>query len=302
MAIPSFLKNSALKKNDKQDLLHHLEDSLLQLALLEDLGPGDFTSLACLNNNSSGKARITAKEMGVISGLDVAAKVFSGVNPSIVFKPLLRNGDSFEKGTVVAEITGPEASILTAERPALNFLQRMSGVATLTRQVCLELEGTKAKLLDTRKTTPGFRYFEKKAVLDGGGMNHRFGLFDMILIKDNHIDFCGGITPAIQAAKNYLQQHQLSIPIEVETRNLKEVEEVLRNDGVLRIMLDNFSPEKIKEAVQLINGKTETEASGGINLSNIRSFALSGVDYISMGFLTHSYRSIDLSLTTIDKN
>lgn len=296
--MPSCSKNSELKKNDNPEFFNQLEETLINLALTEDLGPGDYTSLACLNNLTHGKARITAKENGIISGLDVAVKVFSKVNSDIVFTPLLNNGDAFVKGTQVASISGPEASILTAERLALNFLQRMSGVATLTHQVIQELKGTHTQLLDTRKTTPGFRYFEKKAVRDGGGVNHRYGLFDMILIKDNHIDFCGGISAAIQSAKKYISEHQLSIPIEVETRNLKEVEEVLQNDGVLRIMLDNFSPENIKEAVKLIGGRVKTEASGGINIHNIRSYAETGVDYISMGFITHSYRSLDLSLTT----
>ncbi len=299
MAIPFSSKNSALKKNDKQDLLSQLEESLINLALKEDLGDGDFTSLSCLNNQTLGKAVITAKEKGILSGIDVAAKIFAKINPEISFTPLLKNGESLEKGAIVAEIYGPEASILTAERLALNFLQRMSGVATLTHQVCEQLIGTKTRLLDTRKTTPGFRYFEKKAVLDGGGKNHRFGLFDMILIKDNHIDFCGGITAAIQSAQKYLKENDLVLPIEVETRNLAEVQEVLENRGVQRIMLDNFSPEKIVEAIAIINGKVETEASGGINIHNIKEYAQTGVDYISMGFITHSYRSIDLSLTSI---
>jgi nicotinate-nucleotide pyrophosphorylase (carboxylating) len=299
MAMPSSSKNSALKKNANPPSPAYLEDKLLQLAIEEDLGPGDFTSLSCLHPTKTGKAVITAKENGVLSGIDVAAKVFALIHPAISFQPLLNNGHAFQKGSIIARLEGPEAAILTAERPALNFLQRMCGVATLTHRVCEQLAGTRTRLLDTRKTTPGFRYFEKKAVLDGGGLNHRFGLFDMILIKDNHIDFCGGITAAIQSAQNYLQQNQLDLPIEVETRNLQEVREVLQNKGIQRIMLDNFSPEEISKALAIIDGRVETEASGGINIDNIRAYAQTGVDFISMGFITHSYRSIDLSLTSI---
>lgn len=299
MAMPSSSKNSALKKNANPPSPAYLEDKLLQLAIEEDLGPGDFTSLSCLHPTKTGKAVITAKENGVLSGIDVAAKVFALIHPAISFQPLLNNGHAFQKGSIIARLEGPEAAILTAERPALNFLQRMCGVATLTHSVCEQLAGTRTRLLDTRKTTPGFRYFEKKAVLDGGGLNHRFGLFDMILIKDNHIDFCGGITAAIQSAQNYLQQNQLDLPIEVETRNLQEVREVLQNKGIQRIMLDNFSPEEISKALAIIDGRIETEASGGINIDNIRAYAQTGVDFISMGFITHSYRSIDLSLTSI---
>jgi nicotinate-nucleotide pyrophosphorylase (carboxylating) len=272
------------------------EEAFIRMALEEDLGAGDHTSMACLQGMGRGNARLVAKEPVTLSGIEVAAKVFKMVDADIQFEALMHDGDFAEKGSTVFRVSGAAASLLTAERLALNFVQRMSGVASLTRELCDLVKEHPCILLDTRKTTPGFRQFEKRAVVHGGGQNHRFGLFDMILIKDNHIDFCGGVTAAIQKAKDYLRHHQLTLPIVVEVRNEKETSEVLSAGGVFRILLDNFSPDEMRRMIQLIDGAIPTEASGGINRSNIRDYAATGVNYISMGALTHSYRSMDLSL------
>lgn len=273
---------------------------IIQRALQEDIGSGDHSSLACISEDATSKAQLLVKEDGVIAGLEIAALVFHEVDSGLGLQFLKQDGDEVKKGDIAFIVSGKARSILTAERLALNILQRMSGIATRTRKVVEILEGTEARVLDTRKTTPGLRYFEKLAVRIGGGVNHRFGLFDMIMLKDNHIDYAGGIAKAMDSVRKYLNEHQLDIPVEVETRNIEEVKQVLRESGVQRIMLDNFTPEEVKEAVALIDGKVETEASGGITPEDIRPYAEAGVDYISMGALTHSVKNLDLSLKAID--
>ena len=272
------------------------EEAFIRMALDEDLGTGDCTSLACLSGIGNSKARLVAKEDVTLSGLKVAEKVFKMVDEQIEFIPLRVDGDFAESGSVVFRVNGHAASLLSAERLALNFIQRMSGVSTLTRELCDLVKYYPCILLDTRKTTPGFRQFEKKAVVHGGGQNHRFGLYDMILIKDNHIDFCGGIKEAITKAHDYISAKQLSIPIVVEVRNSEEIKNALACKPVTRLLLDNFSPGEMKKAIDLIGGRVPTEASGGINRNNIQEYAATGVNYISLGALTHSYRSMDLSL------
>ena len=269
---------------------------ILRYALREDLGDGDHTTLSTIPKDSYGEALLKVKESGVISGIRVAQEIFSMVEPGIAMDIFLRDGDRVEPGDIAFAVRGKIHSLLIAERLVLNMMQRMSGIATQTARVVKILEGTHTRVLDTRKTTPGLRFYEKLAVVSGGGMNHRFGLFDMILIKDNHVDFAGGIAPALSRCRKYLQSSGKNLDIEIETRNLDEVKEVLAFGPVKRILLDNFSPEKLAEAVALINGVYETEASGGITIDNCRQFAESGVDFISMGALTHSVKSIDLSL------
>ncbi len=268
-------------------------------ALEEDVGEGDYTSLACIQTTSTGKAVVRVKEDGVIAGLVLAERILKYVDHTIQIKIISRDGSFVKKNEIVMEAEGKIQSILKAERLLLNCMQRMSGIATLTRKLVDKVEGTNAKILDTRKTTPNFRLFEKWAVLLGGGFNHRFGLYDMILIKDNHVDACGGITKAIERANAYLEEENKNLAIEIETRSIDEVREVLLSGGVQRIMLDNFLQDKLKDAIKLINKKYETEASGGITLENIRDYAESGVDYISVGALTHSYKSLDISLKII---
>lgn len=272
----------------------------IQRALQEDVGDGDHSSLSCIPESATNSAYLLAKESGVIAGLEIAKQVFAAVDKRIVFKPYFNDGDAIAEGDRVFTVSGPARSILTAERLALNLLQRMSGIATRTRHVTDLLEGTNARVLDTRKTTPGLRYFEKMAVRIGGGVNHRFGLYDMIMLKDNHIDYAGGIAKAMDSVRGYLKQKALDLPVEVETRNLHEVKEALAEEGVTRIMLDNFTPEQVKEAVGLIDGRVETEASGGITPDTIRPYAEAGVDFISMGALTHSVKNLDLSLKALD--
>lgn len=268
----------------------------IRLAIQEDVGSGDHTSLSCIPENTHSKARLLVKDEGIIAGLEVGILVLQTFDPSLQIKQILSDGASVTKGEIAFTVTGSARSILTAERLCLNIMQRMSGIATATHQLVKKLEGTHCKLLDTRKTTPLNRWLEKEAVRIGGGSNHRFGLFDMIMIKDNHADYAGGISAAIQGTRAYLQTQNLQLKIEVETRNLEEVQEVLQNLPVDRIMLDNFTPDRIREAIRLINGRCETEASGGITSETIRDYALTGVDYISVGALTHSVKSFDLSL------
>jgi nicotinate-nucleotide pyrophosphorylase (carboxylating) len=268
----------------------------IESALKEDIGNGDHTSLATISEDMIGSAIIKVKQDGIICGLVVADQVFNLVDSSVKVKVQAADGDAVSNGQIVCIIEGPVRSILSGERLALNYMQRMSGIATLTRNYVNCLSGTNSKILDTRKTTPNFRVFEKWAVKAGGGMNHRFGLYDMILIKNNHVDAVGGIKQAIEAAREYLLKNDLNLAIEVETRNLKEVEEALSASGIDRIMLDNFSTSLLKEAVNIIDGTYETEASGGITLDNVREYALTGVDFISIGALTHSYKSLDISL------
>lgn len=265
-------------------------------ALHEDVHEGDHSSLASIDRNAKGKARLLVKDNGILCGLAVAKAVFATVDETLIVDTHLQEGSVVKYGDIAFHVYGSAISILTAERLVLNCMQRMSGIATKTNEYVKAIEGTRAKVIDTRKTTPNLRFLEKYAVTVGGGFNHRFGLYDMIMLKDNHIDFCGGITKAIQKVHDYLKVNNMDLRIEVETRNLENVKEVLACGGVDRIMLDNFVPSTVKEAVDLINGRYETEASGGITLDTIRSFAETGVDFISVGALTHSVRSLDLSL------
>ncbi|MBP1672649.1 MAG: nicotinate-nucleotide pyrophosphorylase (carboxylating) [Bacteroidetes bacterium] len=271
-------------------------EEIVKQTLLEDIGSGDHSSLACIDPSIIGKMKLLVKEDGILAGVEVANEVIRQVNPAIKMTQIMNDGDSIKVGDIVFELEGPAQSMLTAERSLLNFMQRMSGIATCSKKYADAVAGTKTKILDTRKTTPGLRIFEKYAVHLGGSENHRFGLYDMIMLKDNHIDFAGGIEKAIDTTRSYLKNNQLDLKIEIETRNLDEVKRVIAHGGVDRIMLDNFSPDKIKEALTLINGQFETEASGGITLENIRGYAESGVDFISIGALTHHIKSLDLSL------
>ncbi len=257
---------------------------------------GDHTTFATIPKDAENAAYAVAKENGVIAGIELARIIFRQVDKSLIYEPNKQDGDRVNIGDIIFTLKGKSRSILMAERLVLNFMQRMSGIASLTYRYVKELEGTNTKILDTRKTTPNLRSFEKWAVKIGGGHNHRFGLYDMIMIKDNHIDFCGGIENAIQSANNYLKEKGFVIPIEIETRSINDVKKVLEIGNVSRIMLDNFSPSGVNKAVKLIDGKFETEASGGITLENLKSYAEAGVDYISSGALTHSYKSLDISL------
>lgn len=268
----------------------------IRQALAEDIGDGDHTSLSTIPADKQGKALVRVKQDGIIAGLVLADQILNTVDPTVIVKVLSNEGQSVSNGTVVMEVEGAVRSLLMAERLLLNCMQRMSGIATMTRQFVEAVAGTGAIILDTRKTTPNFRLFEKWAVLLGGGQNHRFGLFDMILIKDNHVDAAGGIRPAIRRANDYLRSTGRQLPIEIETRNAAEVEEVLAEGNVQRIMLDNFTTTDLQAAVARIAGRFETEASGGINLQTVRGFAETGVQFISVGALTHSYRSLDISM------
>jgi nicotinate-nucleotide pyrophosphorylase (carboxylating) len=274
-------------------------DKIIEQALIEDIGDGDHSSMATIPPESTGKAHLIAKESGILAGVRIAEKVFHTIDPSLIFNPLIKDGSDLNKGDIIFKVEGKSISILSGERLALNFMQRMSGIATITRLLANQIKGTRAKLLDTRKTTPLLRELEKYAVKTGGGENHRMGLYDMIMIKDNHIDFAGGIGKAIDATQKYLKEKGKQLKIEIEVRNFNELQEVIDHKGVDRIMLDNFTPQDLKRAVEIIKGKYETEASGGINLQTIRSFAETGVDYISVGALTHQIKSLDLSLIAI---
>ena len=274
-------------------------DQIIKLALNEDIGEADHSTLACVPSAAIGSAQLLIKENGVLAGIDVAKRIYEIYDPSLVITYFKKDGDKVKNGEIAFIVKGSSQSILTTERLVLNFMQRMSGIATQTAKIVQEINGCNTKLLDTRKTTPGIRYLEKWAVKIGGGENHRFGLYDMIMLKDNHIDYAGGIIPAIEKTKEYLNLNKKSLGIEVEVRNLKELYDVLRVGGVERIMLDNFSPEQLKEALRIIPSEYETEASGGITLENIRSYAETGVQYISVGALTHSVKSLDLSLKAV---
>jgi len=274
-------------------------DEIVKLALDEDLGDGDHTSLATIPKDAKGKAELIAKQDGILSGLDVAKKVFEQIDPGLKTESFKKDGNIIRKGERIMIIEGDARSILSGERTALNFVQRMSGIATFTYMVNRKLEGLSTKLLDTRKTTAGNRLLEKLAVKTGGGHNHRFGLFDMIMIKDNHVDFAGGISNAIKATQDYLKKTKKDLKIEIEVRNFQELREVTETGGVNRIMLDNFTPDDLLMAVQIIGRKFETEASGNITINNIREYAETGVNYISMGALTHQIKSLDLSLKAI---
>ena len=271
-------------------------NQLIENALQEDIGEGDHSTLSTIQPNEEGKAVLKIKQDGILAGVKVAEAIFRFVQPDVVFTGLKEDGEEMKYGEIAFEVEAKVHTILTCERLVLNTMQRMSGIATLTKKYVDKLSGYKTQLLDTRKTTPNFRLLEKAAVKIGGGKNHRFGLYDMIMLKDNHIDYSGGIEKAINNAFNYVQQNNLSLKIEVETRSLEDVEKVMHTGKVNIIMLDNFTPEKIVEALKIINGKYETEASGGITLDNIVSYAATGVDYISSGAVIHQAVSLDLSL------
>ena len=268
-------------------------------ALREDVGDGDHSSLACIPAEATGAAKLLVKDKGVIAGVEFAKEVFRAVDPDLQVKELIGDGEPVKYGDIVFYVEGRSQSILKAERLVLNAMQRMSAVATKTRKYVDILQGTDTKVLDTRKTTPGIRALEKWAVKIGGGENHRFALYDMIMLKDNHIDFAGGITQAIEKTRKYLADHQKDLKIIVEARDLEEVKEILRSEGVYRILLDNFSYEDTKAAVAMIDGKCQTESSGGINENTLKKYAECGVDYISSGALTHSVHNMDLSLKAI---
>ena len=279
----------------------HFDEQLNQLiasALSEDIGDGDHSTLACINANAKGKAILKIKDQGILAGVIVAEKIFRFMEPGVDFRPIKQDGDVMKPGEIAFEVSAHVHTILKCERLVLNCMQRMSGIASLTNKYVQRLTGYKTQVLDTRKTTPNFRLLEKEAVRIGGGKNHRFGLFDMIMLKDNHIDYCGGIEKAIELAWNYSQQQDKELKIEVETRSLEDVKKVVEigSGKVFRIMLDNFTPIQIKEALELINQNFETEASGGINLDNLEEYAQTGVDYVSVGALIHQAQSVDLSL------
>lgn len=273
--------------------------SLIERAYKEDVGDGDHSSLCCINENEQGNARLLVKESGIIAGVEVAKQVCAYFSKSLKLEIFIEDGSSVKPGDVVFVLSGPQLDILTAERTILNFMQRMSGIATETKRYVEQLKGFKTKILDTRKTTPGLRLIEKEAVKIGGGENHRIGLYDMIMLKDNHIDYSGGLEKAINNAVDYLKAKNLSLKIEVEVRSLDDVAEVLRIGKVDRIMLDNFNIENTAKAVKMINGRFETESSGGITFDTLRDYAACGVDYISSGALTHHIKSLDLSLKAV---
>lgn len=272
-----------------------LIDELLELSFAEDIGDGDHTTLCCIPADAIGKQRLIIKEDGIIAGVEIAKMVFHKFDPELKVDVFINDGAQVKKGDIAFEVTGKVQSLLQTERLMLNIMQRMSGIATTTHKYMEQLKGLKTKVLDTRKTTPGMRILEKEAVKIGGGYNHRIGLFDMILLKDNHVDFAGGIVNAITKARKYLAEKGKEMKIEIEVRNLDELQQVLNTGGVDRIMLDNFSPELTKKAVELIGGRFETESSGGITFNTLRAYGECGVDYISVGALTHSVKGLDMS-------
>lgn len=272
-----------------------LIDELLELSFAEDIGDGDHTTLCCIPADAIGKQRLIIKEDGIIAGVEIAKMVFHKFDPELKVDVFINDGARVKKGDIAFEVTGKVQSLLQTERLMLNIMQRMSGIATTTHKYMEQLKGLKTKVLDTRKTTPGMRILEKEAVKIGGGYNHRIGLFDMILLKDNHVDFAGGIVNAITKARKYLAEKGKEMKIEIEVRNLDELQQVLNTGGVDRIMLDNFSHELTKKAVELIGGRFETESSGGITFDTLRAYGECGVDYISVGALTHSVKGLDMS-------
>lgn len=272
----------------------------IKSAFTEDLGDGDHSSLACVPKNSIGKAKLLVKDKGILAGVEIAKLVFEQYDSKMEFKQLMNDGDAIKVGDIVFEIKGASQSILACERLALNIMQRMSGIATKTNEVLNIIKGTSTKLLDTRKTTPNFRIFEKEAVRIGGGHNHRFALYDMVMIKDNHIDYAGGIDQALTKTNSYLKSVGKDLNIEIEVRDFNELGQALNHGGFDRVMLDNFTPKELSKALKIIDNKFETEASGGITEETIRDYAETGVDYISMGLLTHQVKSLDLSLKAIN--
>lgn len=279
--------------------VENLINSLLELAFAEDIGDGDHTTLCSIPASEVGSSKLLIKEEGILAGVDVAKDVFHKFDPELKVEVFIEDGAQVKPGDVAFVVTGKVQSLLQTERLVLNLMQRMSGIATITNKYVKLLEGTKTKVLDTRKTTPGLRMLEKQAVKIGGGENHRIGLFDMILLKDNHVDFAGGIKNAITRAKQYLKEKNKDLKIEIEVRNFDELNEALKVGGVDRIMLDNFTVEDTCKAVDIVNGRVELESSGGITFETIRDYAVTGVDYVSVGALTHSVKSLDMSLKAI---
>ncbi|MCD8260453.1 MAG: carboxylating nicotinate-nucleotide diphosphorylase [Bacteroides sp.] len=275
--------------------MNELIDKLIDLAFAEDIGDGDHTTLSSIPQAAMGKSKLLIKENGVLAGIEIAKEVFHRFDPEMKVEVFIEDGTEVKPGDIAMVVEGKVQSLLQTERLMLNIMQRMSGIATMTRNYVRQLEGTQTRVLDTRKTTPGMRMLEKMAVKIGGGVNHRIGLFDMILLKDNHVDFAGGIEKAITGAKNYCKEKGKDLKIEIEVRNFNELEEVLRIGGVDRIMLDNFTPEDTCKAVQMIGGRYETESSGGITFDTLRDYAECGVDFISVGALTHSVKGLDMS-------
>ncbi len=276
-----------------------LEDKLIDLAFAEDIGDGDHTTLCCIPEDAMGKSHLLIKEDGILAGVEVAKKVFNRFDSTMQVEVLIEDGTPVKKGDIAMIVSGKTRSLLQTERLMLNIMQRMSGIATMTAKYVERLKGTKTRVLDTRKTTPGMRMLEKQAVKIGGGTNHRIGLFDMILLKDNHVDFAGGITNAIDRCHKYLADKGLDLKIEIEVRSFDELQQVLDHGGVDRIMLDNFTPADTKKAVEIIAGRFETESSGGITFDTIREYAECGVDFISVGALTHSVKGLDMSFKAI---
>ncbi len=275
--------------------IDQLEEKLIDLAFAEDIGDGDHTTLCCIPEDAEGRSHLLIKEEGILAGVEVAKKVFARFDPTMQVEVLLGDGSKVKPGDIAMVVTGKVRSLLQTERLMLNIMQRMSGIATMTNRYVERLQGTGTRVLDTRKTTPGLRMLEKQAVKIGGGTNHRIGLFDMILLKDNHVDFAGGITKAIDRCHAYLEEKGLKLKIEIEVRNFDELNEVLNHGGVDRIMLDNFSVADTGKAVKLIDHRYETESSGGITFDTIRDYALQGVDFVSVGALTHSVKGLDMS-------
>ena len=278
-----------------------LEDRLIDRAFAEDIGDGDHTTLCCIPEDMMGQSKLLVKEEGIIAGVEVARKVFKRFDPTLEMEVFIRDGEHVKPGDVAFVVKGKSQSLLQTERLMLNIMQRMSGIATMTHryQQALIDAGTKTRVLDTRKTTPGMRMLEKQAVKIGGGMNHRIGLFDMILLKDNHVDFCGGIDNALNRCEQYQREHGLNLKVEIECRSMDEIRQVMANGKAHRIMLDNFNLEQTRQAVELIAGRFETESSGGITLDTIRDYALCGVDFVSVGALTHSVKGLDISFKTV---
>ena len=272
-----------------------LIDDLIKLAFAEDIGDGDHTTLCCIPENAMGKSKLLIKEEGILAGVEMAQRIFKDFDPNLKMEIFIKDGTAVKPGDIAFTVEGKVRSLLQTERLMLNVMQRMSGIATVTNKYVKRLEGLHTRILDTRKTTPGLRMIEKAAVKIGGGVNHRIGLFDMILLKDNHIDFAGGIEKAITRAKEYLKEKGKDLKIEIEVRNMDELEEVMRIGGIDRIMLDNFTPELTRKAVKRIGGKYETESSGGITFDTIRDYAECGVDFISVGALTRSVKGLDMS-------
>ncbi|QFQ11881.1 carboxylating nicotinate-nucleotide diphosphorylase [Pseudoprevotella muciniphila] len=279
--------------------VNELNDRLIDLAFSEDIGDGDHTTLCCIPEDAMGKQKLLIKEEGILAGVRIAKEIFHRFDPQLDVEVFINDGAHVKPGDVAMIVTGKVRSLLQTERLMLNVMQRMSGIATMTNEYVRRLEGTKTRVLDTRKTTPGMRMLEKEAVKIGGGVNHRIGLFDMILLKDNHVDFAGGIGNALDRCHEYLNNNHLNLKVEIEVRNFEELNEALENGGADRIMLDNFSVENTKKAVEIVAGRAETESSGGITLDTLRDYAECGVDFISVGALTHSVKCLDMSFKAV---